>query len=65
MTLLSFSLSLYAFVMLLFLHRTLEEGGGPTGAWDAGRLKGLALSLTWPLALAAVLLVAYQERRSN
>ena len=54
----------YTFVALLCIDNTLREGN-VNARWDLDRVVGLLLSLMWPVTLAAVALVAYQQRRAG
>ena len=54
----------YTFVALLCIDNTLREGN-VNARWDLDRVVGLLLCLIWPVTLAAVALVAYQQRRAD
>ena len=54
----------YTFVALLCIDSTLREGND-NPRWDLDRVIGLLLCLIWPVTLAAVAVVAYQQRRAD
>jgi hypothetical protein len=54
-------LFIYTLVALLFLTHSLSEGEHRGGSWDLDRVAGVLLCLVWPLTLAGICLVAYQE----